>query len=46
MTKLRKALYTVLCLTMVGCMLTGCVEEYEADISADDTGLLVVEGTI
>ena len=46
MTKLRKALHTVLYLTMVECMLTGCVEEYEADISADDTGLLVVEGTI
>ncbi|MBO4607728.1 MAG: DUF4249 domain-containing protein [Prevotella sp.] len=43
---MRKELYTVLCLTMVGCMLTGCVEEYEADISAENSGLLVVEGTI
>ena len=46
MTKLRKALHTVLCLTMVGCMLTGCVEEYEADIPADDSDILVVEGSI
>ena len=44
--KLRKALYSVLCLTIGGCMLSSCIEEYEADISADDTGLLVVEGTI
>ncbi len=27
-------------------MLSSCIEEYEADISADDSGLLVVEGTI
>ena len=27
-------------------MLSGCIEEYEADISTDDTGLLVVEGSI
>ena len=46
MMKLLKTLYAVLCLTMGGCMLSSCIEEYEADISADDTGLLVVEGTI
>jgi len=28
------------------CILSGCVEEYEADISAEDSNLLVVEGTI
>ena len=26
--------------------LTGCIEKYEADIPTDETGLLVVEGTI
>ena len=32
---------------MVGlCTLSGCIEEYEADISAEDSDLLVVEGTI
>jgi hypothetical protein len=32
---------------MVGTsMLLGCIEEYEADISDDDSNLLVVEGTI
>jgi len=28
------------------CALSGCIEEYEADISADDSDLLVVEGAI
>ena len=46
MMKLRKALYSVLCMTIGACMLSGCIEEYEADISAENTGLLVVEGTI
>ena len=46
MRKMKKALYTVLCL-MVGVFpLSGCVEEYEADISSEDSNLLVVEGTI
>ncbi len=32
---------------MVGvCTLTSCIEEYNADISAEDSNLLVVEGTI
>ena len=32
---------------MVGvCTLSGCIEEFEADIPADDSDLLVVEGTI
>ena len=44
--KLRKALYSVLCLAIGGWMLSSCIEEYEADISAGDSGLLVVEGTI
>ena len=30
----------------MACMLTGCIEEYEAVISDDETDLLVVEGTI
>ena len=46
MMKLRKPLYHVLCLLMGVCTLSGCIEEYEADISSDDTNLLVVEGTI
>ena len=45
MMKLRKTLYFVLCL-MVGVYMSGCIEEYEADIAEDDSNLLVVEGTI
>ena len=44
--KLRKTLYFVSCLIIGLCLLSGCVEEYEADISSEDTNLLVVEGTI
>lgn len=44
MMKLRKMLYIVLCL-MAG-VLSGCIEEYEADIADEDSNLLVVEGTI
>ena len=46
MMKRRKTIYAVLCLLVGVCMLSGCIEEYEADISTDDTGLLVVEGSI
>ena len=46
MMKLRKSLYLVLCLMAGVCTLSGCIEEYEADISEDDSNLLVVEGTI
>ena len=31
---------------MVGVTLTGCIEEFEADIPAEDSELLVVEGSI
>lgn len=31
---------------IIGTMLSGCIEEYEADIPAGDSDLLVVEGTI
>ncbi|MBO4658093.1 MAG: DUF4249 domain-containing protein [Prevotella sp.] len=41
-----KSLYAVLCLLAVVCTLSGCIDEYEADISSDDTNLLVVEGSI
>ena len=41
-----KSLYSVLCLSVGVFMLSGCIEEYEADISSEDTDLLVVEGTI
>lgn len=46
MMKLRKTLYRLLCLVAVAGTLAGCIEEYEADIPADDSDLLVVEGTI
>lgn len=46
MMKLRQKIYTVLCLVVGMCTLTGCIEKYEADIPTDNTGLLVVEGTI
>lgn len=43
---MKKTLYTVLCLMVGVFTLSGCVEEYEADISSEDSNLLVVEGTI
>ena len=46
MIKLKHTLYSVLCLLIGMCTLSGCIEEYEADISSEDTNLLVVEGTI
>lgn len=46
MMKLRNTLYAMLCLTAGLCTLTGCIDEYEADIHYEDTDLLVVEGTI
>lgn len=46
MMKLKKSLYLVLCLLIGVPTLSSCIEEYEADISAEDSNLLVVEGTI
>lgn len=46
MMKLKKTIYYVLCLMMGMGTLTGCIEKYEADIPTEETGLLVVEGTI
>ena len=46
MRKLRKSLYFVLCLIFGAYLLSSCIEEYEADISEEDSDLLVVEGTI
>lgn len=46
MMKTVKSLYSVLCLMIGICALSGCIEEYEASISEDDSHLLVVEGTI
>lgn len=46
MKKLEQSLYLVLCLLMGIGTLSGCVEEFEADIPTDDSDLLVVEGTI
>ena len=46
MMKQRKTLYFVLCLILGTSTLLSCIDEYEADISAEDSNLLVVEGTI
>ena len=46
MMKLKQSLYNVLCLMVGICTLSGCVEEFEADIPDEDSDLLVVEGTI
>ena len=46
MMKLQKSLYYVLCLMVSVCTLSGCIEEYEADIPSEDSDLLVVEGSI
>lgn len=46
MMKLRKILYIVICFMVIVCTLSGCIEEYEADIPTEDSNLLVVEGTI
>ena len=35
-----------LCLIVCLCTLSSCIEEFEADLPSDDSGLLVVEGTI
>ena len=46
MMQLSKTLCFVLCLIVGVCTFSGCIEEYEADLSAEDSDLLVVEGTI
>jgi hypothetical protein len=46
MMKLKQSIYDVLYLLMGAWILSGCVEEFEADIPSSDTNLLVVEGTI
>lgn len=46
MKKLKNTIYYVLWLTIGLSTLTGCIDEYEADIAAEDANLLVVEGTI
>ena len=47
MIKLRRTTYYLVLHLIVGvCALTSCIEEYTADISAEDSNLLVVEGTI
>lgn len=43
---LRKSIYRLLCLLAGVCTLSGCIEEYEADIPSEDSDMLVVEGTI
>ena len=42
---MKRSLYIILCL-ILGVALSGCIEEYEADIPSEDSDLLVVEGTI
>ena len=44
--KQMRSLYIVLCLMVGMSTLSGCIEEFEADIPADDSDLLVVEGAI
>ena len=46
MMKLKQSIYDVLYLLMGAWILSGCVEEFEADMPSSDTDLLVVEGTI
>lgn len=46
MKKLIMTLYEVLYLLVGVWTLSGCIEEYDADIPADDSDILVVEGTI
>lgn len=41
----KKKLYIILCLILT-VTLSGCIEEYQADIPANNSELLVVEGTI
>lgn len=43
---IKETLYSVLCLMTGICTLSGCIEEFEADIPSGDSDLLVVEGTI
>ena len=42
---MKRLLYNLICL-MLGVTLSGCIEEFEADIPEEDSSLLVVEGTI
>lgn len=44
--KLKHYIHFVLCLLIGTTMLTGCIEEFEADLPEEETDLLVVEGTI
>ena len=46
MRKQKQSLREVLCILAGASALAGCVEEFEADLPASDTDLLVVEGTI
>ena len=46
MMKLRNTLYAVLCLLLGVLTLSGCIEEFKADIPDEDSDLLVVEGSI
>ena len=46
MMKLQKSLYYVLCMMVSVWTLSGCIEEYEANIPSEDSDLLVVEGSI
>ena len=43
---MKKTLYSVVYLIIGVYTLSGCIEEFEADIPSEDTDLLVVEGTI
>lgn len=42
---IKNKLYIIICL-ILSVTLSGCIEEYQADIPTKDSDLLVVEGTI
>jgi hypothetical protein len=46
MMKLKRSIYYVLCLILGVCSLSSCIEEFEADLPAEDSEVLVVEGAI
>ena len=46
MMKLKRSIYYVLCLILGVCSLSSCIEEFEADLPAEDSDVLVVEGAI
>ena len=46
MMKLKQSLYNVLCLIVGICSLSGCVDEFEADISAVEDAITLLNNTV